>query len=170
MRLLIIRHGKAEELSGRGVSRVRDAARRLTEAGRRDTRRAAKGLVRIAPVPDVLAASPLPRAHETARIVARAFRCEQPVTLAALAPGGSRKRLCDWLAAQPVDATVAVVGHEPDLSRLAGWLVASRPSSIIVLKKAGACLVEFDGHARAGAGVLAWLHTPAQLRLRGLAA
>jgi phosphohistidine phosphatase len=164
MRLLIIRHGKAEEPRGLGLARARDAARRLTAAGRRDTRRAAMGLARIAPAPDVLASSPLPRAFETAEIVAHALRCEPPLALAALAPGGSRSKVCDWLAAQPADATAAIVGHEPDLGRLAGWLLASRASSLIVLKKAGACLIEFDGRARAGTGTLAWLLAPAQLR------
>ena len=77
MRLLIIRHGKAEERSGSLTHRHQDAERRLTDAGRKDMRKAAKGLREIAPKIDVLATSPLVRARETADIIAHAERRER---------------------------------------------------------------------------------------------
>lgn len=69
MKILLIRHGKAEERPLLSLSAKKDALRALTESGRREFRKAAKGLRKLAPDIDVLAASPLVRAQETAAIV-----------------------------------------------------------------------------------------------------
>jgi phosphohistidine phosphatase len=163
MKVLIFRHGKAEDRAGL-LSLRRDAARKLTDAGRRDTRKAATGMYRIAPAITVLATSPLTRARETAEIVAKVFDGIAPVELEALSPGGPAGAVIEWLATQPQDATVAVVGHEPDLGQLAGLLLTGREQSFLLLKKAGACLIEFDDKVKAGAGRLAWHLLPSQLR------
>jgi len=164
MRVLIIRHGRAEDRPSSPGALKHDAARRLTPSGRKDMRQVARGLHRIAPAIDVLAASPLVRAGETAEIVGRVFDGAEPIELQALAPGGAPKALLKWLAQQPSDATVALVGHEPDLSRLAGLLLAGRGESFLDLKKGAACLVEFDGRPKPGAGRLLWALAPGQLR------
>jgi phosphohistidine phosphatase SixA len=59
---------------------------------------------------------------------------------------------------------VAVVGHEPDLSRLIGLLTAGRIGPCVALKKGGVALVTFEGRVSAGAGCLAWMLTPAILK------
>jgi phosphohistidine phosphatase len=164
MKLLIIRHGKAEDRSPGLPGARRDAVRPLTDAGRRDTRKAAKGLARIAPAITVLATSPLTRAKETAEIVGKVFGAPEALELEPLAPGGSPKAVIEWLAQYDDGATVALVGHEPDLSRLAAVLLTGRDDTFVVLRKAGACLIECEGRPKAGAGALAWLLAPTQLR------
>src|SRR5690349_1646647 len=90
MRIVVVRHAIAvapEEF----VSADRpDEARPLTAKGRRRMRRAARGLHRLVPTLDLLAASPYRRAQETAEIVAAAYgrrgKREAPTTLAALVP------------------------------------------------------------------------------------
>src|SRR5437762_3410272 len=57
----------------------------------------------------------------------------------------------------------ALVGHEPDLGKLAGSLVFGAPRAL-PLKKAGACAIDFAGPVEAGAGQLAWFMSPKQLR------
>jgi len=59
---------------------------------------------------------------------------------------------------------VAVVGHEPYLAFLAGWLLTGRHESFVELKKGGACLLEFDDPPAAGNATLVWSIAPAQLR------
>ncbi|HEX9812465.1 MAG TPA: hypothetical protein VGA88_10320 [Burkholderiales bacterium] len=49
MNVLIIRHGKAEKRAGSLFAKKRDAERRITDAGRKNMRKAAKGLREIAP-------------------------------------------------------------------------------------------------------------------------
>ena len=66
--------------------------------------------------------------------------------------------------AERVSGTVVLVGHDPHLPALAGWLVAGRKEAGIALAKAGACLIELPAGAQSGLGVLQWLLTGAQLR------
>ncbi len=161
MQVLIIRHGKAEE---RGLLK-RDALRPLTPEGRKDMRKAARGLRALLDPPAVLAASPLVRARQTAEIVQTVFAGPEQLTeLAQLAPGTPAKELLAWLTTQPRDATVALVGHEPDLSALVGYLLTGHERSLLELKKGAACLVEFGTRARAGEGRLLWALTAKQLR------
>jgi phosphohistidine phosphatase len=164
MQIVIIRHARAEDRAGFAGFGQRDAERRLTEAGRKDMRRAAKGLRKIAPDLDVLAASPLARARETAEIVARVFGGPDPTELAALAPGAGAAALLEFLGAQAPQAAVALVGHEPDLSGFAAVLLAAAERGFIELKKGAACLIAFPGHPEPGTGTLAWALAPGQLR------
>ena len=114
MRLLIIRHAVAVE---RGTPEIADDDRPLTRKGRRSFQKAARGLARIQPRPDTLLTSPLPRARETAEIAAQAWGKLKPKNTDVLA-GGSFAEIAGVLDKLPRDATVAVVGHEPDVSEL----------------------------------------------------
>ncbi len=70
MRLLIVRHAIAVAA---GMPGIPDAERPLTPAGAKKFRAAAKGLAAILDPPDVLLASPLLRARQTAEIAAAAW-------------------------------------------------------------------------------------------------
>lgn len=164
MKLLIIRHGKAAERSPLSLSVKKDAARALTESGRREMRKAAKGLRKLAPDIDVLAASPLVRAQETAEIVAKIFGIDDVLEQPLLTPGADAPAMLDWLEDQEPDATVALVGHEPDLGLLASWLLSGNGATFVTLRKGACALIEFDGKPVAGRGLLAWLLQPGQLR------
>jgi phosphohistidine phosphatase SixA len=59
-----------------------------------------------------------------------------------------------------------IVGHEPDLGRLAGMFVSS-PQLAMPLRKAGACAIRFDQAVAQGKGQLEW-HLPPRI-LRRLA-
>jgi phosphohistidine phosphatase len=167
MKLLVIRHAEAEERSGLPFGRKRDAERRLTDEGRSRMRKAAKGLREIAPTIDVLATSPLVRARETAEIVAKIFGIADVTELAPLAPEGDPQALIAWLNEQPADATVAIVGHEPDLSSFASLLIDGNGGSRLTLKKGACGLIEFRDGPSAGKGTLRWLLQPGQLKKIG---
>jgi phosphohistidine phosphatase len=165
MKILLIRHGKAQE---RGMmsslSSKKDALRALTETGRRDMRKAAKGLRKLAPDIDLIATSPLVRARETAQIVAKVFGANDPLEQPLLAPGADASALLDWLQRQPADSTVALVGHEPDLGRAAARLLFGDDSDCIVFKKGACALIDVDAKVVVGHGKLSWLLQPGQLR------
>ena len=61
-------------------------------------------------------------------------------------------------------ATLALVGHEPNLSTFLCWLLTGLHESFIELKKGGAALVEVTHPAAAGRGKLQWILKPSQLR------
>ena len=159
MQLVLIRHARAEE---RALLK-RDRTRALTIDGRRRMRKAAHGLHALLPGLSQIATSPLTRARQTAAIVAEARDDIDVTLLPALAPGEPPRAVLLWLRNQPTDATLALVGHEPDLGRLAGWLLSAKPSGFVQFKKGAAALIEFAEAPAAGKGTLAWLLTAAQL-------
>lgn len=167
MQILIIRHAKAGQRGLLGFIGKKDAARPLTDAGRRDMSKAAKGLQKLVTQIDVLAASPLARARETADIVSRRYDDIAVTELVPLAPGGSKEDVLAWLRDQKPSATVALVGHEPDLGILASWLLSGGAESFLSLKKGAACLIEMTEKPTPGSGRLEWLMPPAALRKRG---
>jgi phosphohistidine phosphatase len=167
MQILIIRHAKAGQRGLLGFIGKKDAARPLTDVGRRDMRKAARGLQKLVPEVDVLATSPLARARETADIVSRRYDNIPVMELAALAPGGSKEDVLAWLRDQKATATVALVGHEPDLGMLSSWLLGGGAESFLSLKKGAACLIEMSETPTPGSGRLEWLLPPAALRKHG---
>jgi phosphohistidine phosphatase len=66
----------------------------------------------------------------------------------------------EWLSEQDVDGMIALVGHEPDLSRLVGWFLVGAAVGIVEFKKGAAALIDFDGAAAKSKGRLALLLPP----------
>jgi phosphohistidine phosphatase len=160
MKILVIRHGVAEELDG-GT----DAQRELTKQGRKRMASAAKGIASLVPHVDLLASSPLIRAAQTAEIVSDALGGElRPVQIAPLSPRKPVPALLTWLQQQPADSTVALVGHEPHLGTFVSWMMTGLQEPFVVFKKGGACLLEIDGELRSGRAKMLWLLKPSHLR------
>ena len=164
MNLLVVRHAPAGDRAQWRAEGKDDALRPLTAEGKRRMGEVARGLARLAGPPEALAASPLVRAGQTARILARALGVGVTDELAALAPGSPPQAILPWLRARSGLDLVAVVGHEPHLGQLASWLLAGRSRSFVTLKKGGACLLDLGARPGPGRAELAWLLAPAQLR------
>lgn len=165
MRILIVRHAIAVDRAEPAHADQPDEARPLTPKGRRRMRRAARGLHRLLPDLDVLATSPLVRARQTAELLGRAYGLhDAPATVAALVPDTPLAEVRDWLNAQDGGATIALVGHEPQLSRLIAWLIADREQPFTELTRGGACLLECDAPIVEGTARMAWLLRAGQLR------
>ena len=163
MRLLIIRHGIAEDRDEWAETGKSDDARPLTDDGAKKMARVAEGLVAEVPKLVAIATSPLVRARQTAAVVALAFELTPPEVLSALAPGGAPADILAWVNLKE-GGTFAVVGHEPDLGALIEWCIAGRSGSGVTLKKGGAALIEFGTARTAGSGTLRWLLQPSHLR------
>lgn len=166
MKLLIIRHGPAGDGAAWEAEGRDDRLRPLTPEGKKEMRRVAAGLAILVQDVPVLATSPLTRAVQTAEIVAAEYRCEI-VPLEALAPDHDPEDAVGWLRKQQPDLTVGLVGHEPHLSTLVGYLLTGMRASFLNLKKGGACLLEMTAPLQPCAGALAWLLTPRALRRLG---
>jgi phosphohistidine phosphatase len=72
-----------------------------------------------------------------------------------------------WLSEQREREAVALVGHEPHLGLLVGYLLSGRSTSFVDLKKGGACLIDMDDPSRHGSGCLEWLLGDRELRRLG---
>jgi len=164
VRLVVIRHAPAEDRAKFAESSRPDAERPLTARGREKMIANARGLHAIVPSLDVLATSPCARAVETAEIVAREYGSIRVERVSVLEPGSRRDDVLEWLRTGRPDATIAIVGHEPDLSELVAWLVAGDEAPFFTFKKGGAALIELPSPVTPGRGVLRWLLSPAVLR------
>jgi phosphohistidine phosphatase len=163
MRIYLFRHGPAG--SRDGARWPDDAERPLTTGGTERTELAARGLARIVGEASAVLSSPFVRAHQTAKLLHQALETEKPIeTLDALAPGGSYREIVQRLGQFKSDDAVFLVGHEPDLGKLAGVLVFGAPASSLPLKKAGVAEVIFDGMIKAGGGRLHLFLSPRVLR------
>ena len=160
MDLLVIRHAIAAD----PADFADDAERPLTAEGKKKMRQAAKGLRRSVPKIGLLATSPLVRAVETAAIVSAAYDGITATVAPVLAPGHSSAAIAQWLESCRKHDVVAMVGHEPGLSRLVSWFLSGTERSFVELKKGAACLLSFPGAIAAGSGVLVWALAPSQLR------
>lgn len=131
----LIRHGIAAErgtypddsqrpLIKKGVLRTTNVAQRLTALGLKF---------------DTILTSPLVRAKQTAKILQQAGLAKGYEVSTELAPNGNLSPWLLWLEhwQNQGHTTLALVGHEPDLSRWAQHLVHGSRHDQWILKKAG---------------------------------
>ncbi len=163
--IALVRHALAADAEP-GQS---DAERALTDEGRKRARKAAKGLCAVVAALPRIAHSPLPRAVESAAILAAAYTPSGTlVELPALAPGGDPEAVFRWLRDHhDGHPWIALVGHEPDLGRWAALALSGAAGDYLPLKKSGVCLLEMPGGLEPGGGRLV-AHLPPRL-LRDLA-
>ena len=134
MQLYILRHADAD------TEAATDAARTLSEKGEEQAREVARFCSRHEIQPDAIFASPLIRAQQTAKPVAKDLRLE--VTTARwLTCGATPEGILAELAALKDVAAAMLVGHEPDLGHLIAHLLGGERGSIHV-RKASLTLVE----------------------------
>ena len=143
--LFLIRHAKAAEASLYEA----DEERPLTADGRVQAQEVGKALAKQGVAFDVIIASPLVRAVQTAELVLASIGWGGALEASArLAPGASTRQTAAWLAERAAGASGALVavGHEPSISALAELLGSGERVS--AFHKAEAALVE--------EGVLRW--------------
>jgi phosphohistidine phosphatase len=161
--LYIVRHAIAAE---RGPEWPDDTRRPLTERGIDRFKQVVAGLVFLDVRLDVIFTSPLLRAQQTAEYLSEGLPDEVPLEFAdTLAPGHTPVEMMEQIARQGGGAArVAVVGHEPDLGALAGWLIGARRA--LPFKKGGVARFDMDGLTSRYAS-LAWHMPPKVLRKLG---
>ncbi len=130
-----IRHGIAAERDNSSDNNQRP----LTTKGIHKTEKIAQRLVNLGLEFDTLLTSPLVRAVQTTEILCQTNLAPDYQVFQPLAPDGSLKTWLDWLTTwQSTDhKTLALVGHEPDLSHWAQQLVHGSRTNRWILKKAG---------------------------------
>jgi phosphohistidine phosphatase len=158
MELYLIRHADAVALGEQGINE--DADRPLSDEGESQTRALARALTGRGVHLDAVVSSPLLRARETAEGLRQVWPSPLPETSLTdeLAPGGKRRKLVKLLRDLGVDS-VALVGHQPELGQLVGWLIGSKKAQIDMAKAGVAHIACPDGPGK-GKGVLLTLITP----------
>jgi phosphohistidine phosphatase len=148
MHLYFLRHGEADWPDWNKP----DDDRPLTERGKKEMKKVAAFLGRLDLSLDQVITSPLPRAKQTAEVVAKQFELElQEDEL--LEPGFGSAELKQLLKKYPGES-IMVVGHEPDFTET----ISALTGASLKLSKAGLALVDADPAATRGR--LLWLFPP----------
>ena len=156
--LYLIRHGIAAE---RGTY-DQDGDRPLTEVGIHKTRAIAKRLRSLNLEFDLILTSPLVRAQQTAHLLQAEGLGDRLEVSPTLAPDGSLQDWLTWFEQHRSQfTTLALVGHEPDLSRWAEQLLWGQAQDKLILKKAGVIGLSLPEHVSPlGHSSLFWLTPP----------
>jgi phosphohistidine phosphatase len=150
MILAIVRHGKAEAHSESGS----DRDRRLRPRGERLARWLGEHLKQLSIVPELILSSPYERAITTARLVNQSFGSSLQ-TAAELECDEAVSRAAALIERYTGHQTLMVVGHNPQLSDLAGSLLQYGPRARVELSTGQAAVFEtFQGADRGLAGRL----------------
>jgi phosphohistidine phosphatase len=153
MDLYVIRHADALPLAAESDD---DAARPLSEIGKGQARALAATLQRRGVQLDAIL-----RARQTADELLAHWAAPAPLVQVSelLAPGQRRKKVTREVLTV-MQGSVAIVGHEPDLSAYIAWLIGGKDVHL-ALAKAGVAHIAFDDAGpRKGDGTLVWLVTP----------
>jgi len=162
MDIILIRHAEAGDRDA--ALYPNDDLRPITPEGRKKQTTIARAMKKMGVAFDHLFTSPLDRAVQTAEIVAEVYGAGAPVTSDALGHGCTTQAVLKLLARVPSDGSVALVGHEPDLSRLAAAFISKSGDAAITLKKSGVIGIGFEGAPEAGTGALLYHLKPGLLR------
>jgi phosphohistidine phosphatase len=154
MNIYLIRHGDAESIS---VSKA-DFDRKLTSKGKDSIKKAAEGWKKIISSVDVIASSPLTRSVQTAEIVASVYNFQEKIiTDKRLSSGCKPEDVLEFIKSLSSDiANIAIVGHEPDLSRTLSAFVSSS-GMFTEFNRGSLAKIIFNGRLRFSAGSLEFL-------------
>ena len=145
-----------------------DGERPLSPEGEARCRKAARGLKSVQPAVELVLSSPYARAWQTAEILAEEAGWPSPEPCPELE---AERRPSDAMRVLRAPSnrdrgSLALVGHEPNLSELASFLLTGAQSRLLIeMKKGGVACLAFDEAPAASKGLLRWVATPKMLRL-----
>lgn len=160
MDIYFLRHANAGEPK---LNPAKDEKRPIDKLGIEQSHDVGRALAALDVSPDVIIASPLRRATQTAAVVANELGHEDKViTDAALRPEATYEKFQDLLRRHGRRDAILVVGHNPSMTGFLNKLVYGDGSpNAIELKKGAVAKVEKNGRKPA---VLRWTMPPKVVR------
>lgn len=164
MDICLLRHGIAADVGGKVKN---DSERPLTSEGIAAMEEEARGLRKLDIQFDAILTSPLVRARQTAEIVAEFLHDEDKLDVCeALGIPGSMPGVLKALRNYDMTTSILLVGHQPDLGKLAGHLIGI-DKLWLPFKKGGLCRLEVERLHPTPYGELRWFLTPKQVKWIG---
>lgn len=163
MNLFFLRHGIASDPGEHGLPKtLNDADRPLAPKGREKLQRLAEMMLENDFKFDVIIASPLLRARQTAMIVSEVLELRRKLVLSDhLSPSGSPKLLIEQINGMSgKKRNILIVGHEPYLGQFLSLLISGSTNAAFALKKGGLAKLEVNHLSYARCAKLEWLLTP----------
>ncbi len=160
MDIYFLRHANAGEPK---VNPAKDDKRPIDKLGIEQSHDVGRALAAMDVTVDVILASPLRRATQTAAVVANEIGHEDKIVIdSALRPEASYEKFQDLLRRYSRKDSIMVVGHNPSLMEFLNKLLASGSSfNAIELKKGSIARVEKEGRKPA---ILRWAMPPKVVR------
>jgi phosphohistidine phosphatase len=153
LRVYILRHATAE-VRGPGLP---ESQRQLTAEGKQELKAVLRQASAAGVSPETILTSPWSRALETARMAGKALHCERVVETRTLLPDIPPAQVLREIRASKAKE-VMVAGHEPQLSRLAAFLLEAPVA--VDLKKGALMRIDISDKDGPSRGVLKWMLTP----------
>jgi phosphohistidine phosphatase len=158
MKIYFMRHANAGEAK---LNLAKDEKRPLDKLGIEQSHDVGRALAAMDVTVDAIVSSPLPRATQTAAVVANEIGYEEKVlTDPALRPGSTYEQFQDLLRRHTREDALMVVGHNPTMTEFLNKLVNGGGQGI-EFKKAAVARVDKDGR---GPAVLKWCIPPKVVR------
>jgi len=155
--LYLLRHGDAIEIG------YDDAERPLSQVGEQQASVVGKFLRASRISLDRIISSPLVRAKQTADLIHDELGTKVCSTSEYLVPGADQRQLIAHIH-QLSEASVLLVGHEPQLRTFLSTLVTGTPHAEFALRKGTLASVDIGSPIVPGTGTLRWLLTNDQMR------
>jgi phosphohistidine phosphatase len=157
VQIYLLRHGIAED----GAPGRPDSERALTSEGLEKLNRVLHRARSAGLTPSLILSSPYRRALETAEAAVEVLKYEgKIVKTRALVPDASPFDTWEEIRQHPQESAILLASHEPLMSALAAFLLAS-PALVVDMKKAALLRVDCDRIGPEPRGVLKWMLTPA---------
>lgn len=149
MVIYFLRHAEAE------ADADTDFDRKLTEKGQEQAEKAGAFLLKNELKPDVILTSPVVRARQTAKAVAKKLGMEFEEAQW-LSCGMAAQTCLKELRACDKKAAVLLVGHEPDFSEVIAALIGAGEADALKIRKTSLTAIELRTY-KCGAGQLQFL-------------
>ena len=141
-----------------------DSKRPISARGRREMKDVLKAIMRLVPNIDLILSSDLMRAEQTAHLLNKKYRKAKYQEILELRPNSHPRELIKKMKAVAQDECVAVVGHEPHLSRLLSFILTGADQTDFDIKKGGFAIVEFYDQFKITQARLMCLVQPSRLK------
>lgn len=164
MDIYIIRHAIAVEPDTPGYED--DSQRPLTDKGQVRMVAITRGLKSLDICFDLILSSPYVRAKDTASILLKGLgmKKDQLVLSENLVPMGFPDQMIGEINDKYAEVnSIAIVGHEPNLSALISLLIAGNTEALLNMKKGGVCHLSADNLFHERRATLEWLMMPKHL-------
>lgn len=157
MTLYFLRHGDAVESTA-----LHDSERPLSELGQHQGTVAGRFLRSLNASIGLILASPLLRAQQMAAAVRQEIGDVPLTTSEYLVASSDPRQIVEQLGRLSAQS-VALVGHEPHLSKTISILISGSEVQCVEMKKGSLACLEVSTPVERGQGVLSWLLTAKQM-------
>jgi phosphohistidine phosphatase len=149
MRLWIVRHGKADQVSPTG----RDEDRELMKRGRKQAEWLGEKIASKKRRPAMILSSGLARARATAELINQHLKCELEYARE-LETGRAPSLVADLICRRISEGGLMVVGHNPTLGELVWILERGLPAHEAMMRTGEAAVFDFENEFGIGRGTL----------------